>query len=64
MIADHIDAIIMFGVGLWMTAIGLGYLILPGNPATQPGWVAAIAGHFRWMGPMLVVIALILAIAS
>lgn len=64
MIAAYIDEFIMFCAGLWMTAIGFGYLPLPGNAATQPPWVSTLAGHFKWMGPLLLAIAIALAIAS
>ncbi|RXT47691.1 hypothetical protein B6S44_24860 [Bosea sp. Tri-44] len=43
MIAGYIDEFFMFCSGIWMTAIGLGYLPLPGNAATQPPWVATLA---------------------
>ena len=64
MIAAYIDEFIMFCSGLWMTAIGLGYLPLPGNAVTQPPWVKTLAGHFKWMGPLLLAFAIALAIAS
>jgi fucose permease len=64
MIAAYIDEFIMFCAGLWMTAVGLGYLPLPGNAANQPPWVTRLAGHFKWMGPLLLAIAIVLAIAS
>lgn len=60
MIASYIDEFIMLCVGLWMTLVGFGYLALSKNPAYQP----RVAHHFKWMGPMLIVIAIILAIAS
>jgi hypothetical protein len=40
--------------------VGFGYLSLSRNPAHRP----PVARHFKWMGPMLLMIALILAIAS
>ena len=62
MLADYIDEIIMLAAGAWMTLVGFGYLQLPtGNGATPP-WVKTIAGHFNWMGPLLVAIALLLAV--
>jgi hypothetical protein len=64
MIAAYIDEFIMFCAGLWMTVVGLGWLPLPGNAANQPPWVAMLAGHFKWMGPLLLAIAIALAIAS
>lgn len=64
MIAAYIDEFIMFCVGLWMTAVGFGYLPLSGNPASQPPWVLTVAGHFKWMGPLLLAIAIALAVAS
>ncbi|MDF2621306.1 MAG: hypothetical protein K0S00_3965 [Xanthobacteraceae bacterium] len=64
MIAAYIDELIMAFAGLWMTSVGFGYLPLPGGAASQPGWVTTVAGHFKWMGPLLLVIAIALAIAS
>ena len=62
MLADYIDEIIMLAAGAWMTLVGFGYLQLPtGNGATPP-WARTLAGHFNWMGPLLVAIALLLAI--
>ncbi|MGI6853869.1 hypothetical protein [Mesorhizobium sp. 1B3] len=63
MIIDYIDQIIMFCAGVWVTAVGFGYLPLPGKAAAQPPWVTVAAGHFKWMGPLLLVIAVALAIA-
>ncbi|ABR61707.1 membrane protein [Sinorhizobium medicae] len=64
MIAAYIDEIIMFCAGLWMTSVGFGYVQLSGNPATRSPWVTTLSGHFKWMGPLLLVIAAALAIAS
>jgi hypothetical protein len=64
MIADYIDEFIMFCAGLWMTAVGFGYLPLPGYPASKPSWASAVAAHFKWMGPLLIAAALALGIAS
>ncbi len=64
MIAAYIDEFIMFCAGLWMTAVGFGYLPLRGNAASQPHWVTTVAGHFKWMGPLLLAIAIALAMAS
>jgi len=60
MIAAYIDEFIMFCAGLWMTLVGFGYLALSKNRAYQP----RVVRHFKWMGPMLIGIAIILAIAS
>ncbi|NTA40308.1 hypothetical protein [Agrobacterium salinitolerans] len=60
MIATYIDEFIMFCAGLWMAFVGFGYLSLSRNPAHEsPG-----VHHFRWMGPLLLLIALILAVAA
>jgi hypothetical protein len=64
MVAAYIDEFIMACAGLWMTAVGLGYLSLPGNAADQPAWVTTVAGHFKWMGPLLLALAVLQAIAS
>lgn len=60
MIAAYIDEFIMFCAGLWMTSVGFGYLPLSGYPASRP----AIVRHFKWMGPLLLAIAVVLAAAS
>lgn len=60
MIAAYIDEFIMFCAGLWMTCVGFGYLPLSKNRASQP----PVVRHFRWMGPLLIVIAAVLAVAS
>ncbi|MBO0131776.1 MULTISPECIES: hypothetical protein [Agrobacterium tumefaciens complex] len=60
MIAAYIDEFIMFCAGLWMTAVGFGYLPLSKNPRQQ----LPVVRHFKWMGPMLIGIAIILTAAS
>lgn len=60
MIAAYIDEFIMFCAGLWMTSVGFGYLTLSRNPANR----VPMARHFKWMGPLLLTIAIVLAIAS
>lgn len=64
-IAAYIDEFIMFCAGLWMAAVGFGYLSFPTpNQGAQNAWLANLVGHFRWMGPLLLAIAIVLAIAS
>jgi hypothetical protein len=60
MIAAYIDEIIMFCAGLWMASVGFGYLPFPGNPANRP----PVVRHFKWMGPLLIAIAIVLTAAS
>lgn len=65
MIAAYIDEIIMFCAGAWMTAVGFGFLPPPGqNPAGNMAWLARFGTLFKWIGPLLVVISIVLAIAS
>ncbi|MGC0053691.1 hypothetical protein ACNSPG_11575 [Brucella pituitosa] len=52
----YIDQIIMFLAGVWMTATGFGFLPLGG----QNDWKANLVRQFRWMGPLLIAISLIL----
>lgn len=64
-IAAYIDEFIMFCAGLWMAAVGFGYLSFPTpNQGAQNAWLANLVGHFKWMGPLLLAIAIVLAIAS
>ncbi|MDR6633049.1 hypothetical protein J2X72_001833 [Phyllobacterium sp. 1468] len=65
MIAAYIDEFIMFCAGLWMTAVGFRYLSFPpANQGAQNAWLGNLVHHFRWMGPLLLVIAIVLAIAA
>ena len=65
MIANYIDEFIMFCVGLWMTGVGFGLLQSPfqAQPGQQPWWLQ-VAKHFKWMGPLLILIAIVLAFAA
>ncbi|MDK1493139.1 hypothetical protein QN219_24355 [Sinorhizobium sp. 7-81] len=56
----YIDQIIMVCAGFWMTAAGFGYV----QTNTQVPWLAQLTRHFRWMGPLLIVIAIVLVFAS
>ncbi len=48
-----------------MTAVGFGYLSFPTpGQGAQNAWLGNLVNHFRWMGPLLLLIAIILAIAS
>ncbi|AJD46339.1 hypothetical protein C9413_17425 [Rhizobium sp. SEMIA 4085] len=60
MIAAYIDEFIMFCAGLWMTAVGFEYLPLSKNPRNR----LPVVRHFKWMGPLLLAIAIILAAAE
>ncbi|WP_309082851.1 hypothetical protein [Chelativorans sp.] len=63
MIADYIDEFIMLCVGLWMTGVGFGFLSVPTNPG-RPAWQTHLIRQFKWMGPLLLIIAVVLAIAT
>ncbi|MGK9051109.1 hypothetical protein [Xaviernesmea oryzae] len=56
----YIDQIIMFCAGVWMTAVGFAYVRF--NIAQVP-WLTKLTGHFRWMGPLLIAISIILLFA-
>lgn len=63
--ANHIDQIIMFAVAVWMTAVGFGFIsITTKNNLGQTGWWSHLIPHFRWMGPLLAIIAGVLALAE
>ena len=66
MIADYIDEVIMICAGLWMAGVGFGYLSDPfqARPGQPTGWWTNFGAHFRWMGPLLIVIAVVLAVAQ
>lgn len=59
-VADQIDQIIMFCAGIWLTAMGFGYVTI----STQQAWRAKFVRHFRWMGPLLILISIVLALAK
>lgn len=62
MIAAYIDEFIMLCAGAWMTAVGLGYIDLPARPDLP--WLGNLVRQFKWMGPLLILIAVILAVAA
>lgn len=55
----YIDQIIMFCAGVWMTAAGLGYIGI----GVRQDWLKHLVRHFRWMGPLLIAISIILLFA-
>jgi hypothetical protein len=61
-IAAHIDEFIMLCAGVWMAAVAYGYVDLP-MPPNQP-WLGNLVRQFKWMGPLLMLIAIILAVAA
>lgn len=52
----YIDQLIMFAAGFWMTATGFGFLEF----VTQQDWQRNLVRHFRWVGPLLIAISIIL----
>ncbi len=50
----------MPSAGFWMTFVGFGYLSLTWNPAHK----SPVVHHLRSTGPLLFVVAFILAVAS
>ena len=60
--AAYIDEFIMLCAGAWMTAVGFGYVDLP-TPANQP-WLGDLVRQFKWMGPLLILIAIVLGVAA
>ncbi|GAA2820251.1 hypothetical protein [Aminobacter aminovorans] len=45
-----------------MAAVAYGYVDLP-MPPNQP-WLGNLVRQFKWMGPLLMLIAIILAVAA
>ncbi|MGE0242144.1 MAG: hypothetical protein AB7S59_25750 [Parvibaculaceae bacterium] len=65
MLANYIDEIIMFCVGAWATATGFGYLPMPvKDPAAAQQWQARFGTLFKWIGPLLLVISIVLAVVQ
>ena len=64
-VANYIDEFIMFCVGLWVTGVGFGLLQSPFQARSgQQPWLLQVARHFKWMGPLLILIAIVLAFAA
>jgi hypothetical protein len=59
-VASQIDQIFMFCAGIWMTAMGFGYVAVNTQQASRAKFVR----HFRWMGPLLILISIVLALAK
>lgn len=65
MLADYIDSIIMLFVGVYACAVGFGAMPAPSkDPIAGQQWLARYGKLFRIIGPLLIVIALILAAAK
>lgn len=66
MIAAYIDEFIMICAGLWMSGIGFGLLQNPfqAQAGRQQAWASNLVPHFKWMGPLLIIIAIVLAVAE
>jgi hypothetical protein len=64
-IAAYIDEFIMVCVGVWMSGVGFGFFASPfqAPPGPQPWWMTVVP-HFKWMGPLLIAIAIVLAVAE
>ena len=62
MLAAYIDEIIMFCAGIWMAAVGFRYIELPVPPHQL--WLGNLVSNFKWMGPLLMLIAVVLGVAS
>jgi hypothetical protein len=64
MLAQYIDSIIMLFVGAYACAVGFGKLPAPPSkdPVAAQQWLARYGKLFRIIGPLLIVIALILAV--
>ncbi|MER8882853.1 hypothetical protein [Mesorhizobium sp. M0019] len=66
MVAEYIDEFIMFCAGLWMAGVGFGFLADPfqARPGQQQAWWTNFGTRFKWMGPLLILIAILLAFAA
>lgn len=64
MLAAYIDEIIMFFAGAWATAVGFGYLSASKDPIAEGQWRARFGKHLKWIGPLLLGIATVLAVAQ
>lgn len=64
MLAEYIDSIIMLFVGAYACAVGFGAMPAPSkDPVAGQQWLARYGKLFKVIGPLLIVIALILAAA-
>jgi len=62
MLADYIDSIFMLLVGVYACAVGFGALPAPSkDPVAGQQWILRYGKMFRIIGPLLIVIALVIA---
>lgn len=62
MLAQYIDSIIMLCVGAYACAVGFGAMPAPSkDPVAGQQWLTRYGKLFKVIGPLLIVIALILA---
>jgi hypothetical protein len=66
MLAEYIDSIFMLFVGVYACAVGFGAIAPPaaGDPVAGQQWFARYGKLFRIIGPLLVLIALVLAVGK
>lgn len=55
----YIDQIIMFAAGMLMSAVGFGYI----NLSSHQEWLNRLVWQFKWTGPLLMLIAVMLVFA-
>jgi hypothetical protein len=61
-LAKYVDAVIMLALGIWVSGVALGWFAVPrGNLPVFVGWFERNA---RWIGPLLIAIAVVLVIAG
>jgi hypothetical protein len=61
-LAQYIDSIIMFAIGLYATGVAFGWLAPPTEDMTVgQQWLARYGNWFKILGPVMMLIALILA---
>ncbi|MER8521478.1 hypothetical protein NKI48_18065 [Mesorhizobium sp. M0644] len=66
MVAEYIDEFIMFCAGLRMAGVGFRFFADPfqARPGQQQAWWTNFGTRFKWMGPLLILIAIVLAFAA
>ena len=58
-LAAYFDKLITLVAGIWITVTGFRQPVLPPEDGWRRTLISKMHPHFRWMGPLLIIVALI-----
>lgn len=62
-LAAYIDKLFTLVAGIWVTVTGFREPKLPAEDGWRRTMIVKMTPHFRWMGPLLIIVALVQMLA-